>query len=416
MNPFPPRVLRSAVAALALAVGTVTALSVAGPAAEAGTITIKPTGSVIVTSNGNGHGHGMSQYGAYGAARQGRTYRQILAFYYPGTTLTTLPRTIVRVRLSGFPTTVTVQAEAHLTVTGNGGASLPVTGYKQYRLVASGSGFTLQRLGTAKGATWKTYRTGLPNRSEFWRNNAWSTRLYRADGTSTRFFGYVRAVRSGSSAYVVNRVGLDNYTAGVVASEIPTSWSAQAVNAQAVAARTYARYEVVHTPSGSEYDICDTTQCQVYNGRYSYDSSGQLMTWRSAYTPAVTATSNQVLQYKGQTIFSQFSASNGGYTASGGQPYLVSRKDTYDTMSLNPYIRDRTKVSARSLAAYFGLAKVTGLSVTKRDGHGSWGGRVLAGTVKGVGSNGKARTVSVTGFDLQYAFGIGTTMFTVAPA
>jgi hypothetical protein len=39
---------------------------------------------------GWGHGWGMSQYGAYGAARKGLTWRQILAFYYPGTRLSTM--------------------------------------------------------------------------------------------------------------------------------------------------------------------------------------------------------------------------------------------------------------------------------------------------------------------------------------
>ena len=42
-----------------------------------------------LTGHGYGHGHGMSQYGAQGAALQGLTHRQILAFYYPGTTLGT---------------------------------------------------------------------------------------------------------------------------------------------------------------------------------------------------------------------------------------------------------------------------------------------------------------------------------------
>jgi hypothetical protein len=39
---------------------------------------------------GWGHGWGMSQYGAYGAARQGLTWKQILSFYYPGTRLSTM--------------------------------------------------------------------------------------------------------------------------------------------------------------------------------------------------------------------------------------------------------------------------------------------------------------------------------------
>ena len=44
-------------------------------------------GVLRLTGHGYGHGHGMSQYGAQGAALQGLTYQQILAFYYPGTTL-----------------------------------------------------------------------------------------------------------------------------------------------------------------------------------------------------------------------------------------------------------------------------------------------------------------------------------------
>lgn len=40
------------------------------------------------TTKGYGHGVGLSQYGADYFARQGMTYDQILAHYYPGTTLT----------------------------------------------------------------------------------------------------------------------------------------------------------------------------------------------------------------------------------------------------------------------------------------------------------------------------------------
>lgn len=39
---------------------------------------------------GFGHGVGMSQYGALGLAKAGKTYRQILQHFYPGTTLTAL--------------------------------------------------------------------------------------------------------------------------------------------------------------------------------------------------------------------------------------------------------------------------------------------------------------------------------------
>ena len=39
------------------------------------------------TTKGYGHGVGMSQYGAHAMALTGKTYREILAWYYPGTSL-----------------------------------------------------------------------------------------------------------------------------------------------------------------------------------------------------------------------------------------------------------------------------------------------------------------------------------------
>lgn len=47
--------------------------------------------SFLISGRGFGHGLGMSQWGAYGMAKQGYTYNQILQHYYQGATLTTLP-------------------------------------------------------------------------------------------------------------------------------------------------------------------------------------------------------------------------------------------------------------------------------------------------------------------------------------
>ena len=41
----------------------------------------------MLSGGGYGHGVGLNQYGALGQAKANRTYRDILAFYYPGTTL-----------------------------------------------------------------------------------------------------------------------------------------------------------------------------------------------------------------------------------------------------------------------------------------------------------------------------------------
>jgi peptidoglycan hydrolase-like amidase len=119
-----------------------------------------------------------------------------------------------------------------------------------------------------------------------------------------------------------------------------------------------------------------------------------------------------VLQYRGAVIFAQFSASNGGWTVGGGQPYLVAKRDPYDNAtSGDPYLNYRKKVSVASVASHFGLKKVTRIVVTRRDGNGTWNGRVLAGYVAGTDRSGKAKQVKATGYDFQAGFGIGTTWF-----
>lgn len=404
-----------------LRVAAVTVLTMAGAAvpmvaaadsAPAGGVSLSATGSVLVQMRGNGHGHGLSQYGARGAAIAGRSYQQIVAFYYPGTTLKKLIATSIRVRLSGAGTTTDVFAAPKLVLTGVPGA-LPTAGVSRYRLIAdSGTGLTLQRLNSAKASTWTTWKTGLPNRAEFHRSDGGVVRLHEAGGASTSYYSYLRTVRgqrTGATGGVltVNRVGLDSYTAGVVPREMPSSWQPAAVNAQAVAARSYGRYGVEH-PQSADYDICDTTSCQVYGGHAHYNSHGSLL-W-SGYGPAATATSNQVLQYQGATIFSQFSASNGGWSVDGGQRYLAARADPYDTSSSgDPYLMYSKVVTVASLARYWGFAKLTRITIATRDGHGAWGGRMTSGYADGTDRAGKAKRVRMDGFGLQAALGIGTT-------
>jgi SpoIID/LytB domain protein len=414
-HPSRPALRRAAtLAAVAVAAGSMaTGLAPgAGAVRVAEKVTVGKATTLTVSYRGNGHGHGMSQYGARGAARAGLSYQQILAFYYPGTKLVTLPKKRIKIKLAGTGRTTTIAARDHTVLTGVKGY-LPTKGVRKYRLIAgAGTSITLQKLGTARGSKWTTVRTGLPNRAEFHRN-AKLTRVYESDGQSTDYYGFIRAVRSGNRVYTVNRAMLDNYVAGVVPREMPAGWERQALDAQAVAARTYAANALANS-SNRDYDICATTMCQVYGGQRHYDTDGTLL-W-TAYPPAAHDTSYRILTYAGRPAFAQFSASNGGWTVTGGQPYLVAKADPYDTTrrSFDPYIGASEKVKVTTVARYFHLAKLTSITVTSRDGHGTWKGRVLAATVTGTDSKGKARTVAADGFDLQAAFGLGTTWLKVA--
>ena len=367
--------------------------------------------SLTVTWRGNGHGHGLSQYGARGAATAGLTYRQIIAFYYPHTTLVKRAQPSIRVLLAGFGSATTVAAWTGTSVTGVAG-TLPTTGIARYRLVADAhSGLTLQQLGSAPGSKWTNYRTGLANRAAFSRGAGHSVRIFAPDGTSNYYRGAIRAVRTtttGTGAVdSVNVVGLERYTAGVAPREMPASWARAAVDAQAIAARTYAQYAIDH-PRNRDWDICDTTACQFYGGNAYLDAAGHTV-WRDDVT-GVSDTSQLVAEYRGSAIFAQFSASNGGWTVAGGQPYLVTEADPYDTAaSGDPYLTMTHTVSLASLARTYGLSTITRI-VTTGDGDGAWGGRTTAASVYGVRS-GKAVRVRTTGSGLADAVGAWTDWF-----
>lgn len=123
---------------------------------------------------------------------------------------------------------------------------------------------------------------------------------------------------SGSTMTAVNVIDLEEYLYGVVPSEMPQSYEKEALQAQAVAARTYAMTKLgAHTGSG--YQLCDGTNCQVYKG-YSNEAAST--------TAAVEATAGEILCYNGSPIEAVFSASTGGYTEnsenvwSAAVPYL----------------------------------------------------------------------------------------------
>ncbi len=133
----------------------------------------------------------------------------------------------------------------------------------------------------------------------------------------------------------VNKVTLDEYVQGIIASEMPAGFPSQALNAQAVLARTYAlKHLGKHKTYG--YDLCDTQNCQVYGGVLAETAAGNA---------AVEETFGQVLTYHNKPIEGVFSANCGGATQSAKDagwnetPYLntVSDYQEFDFEKLEPY-------------------------------------------------------------------------------
>ena len=136
-----------------------------------------------------------------------------------------------------------------------------------------------------------------------------------------RYRGRLQLMPQGGQLQVVNHVPLETYLPSVVGSEMPASWPLEALQAQAVAARTYALK--ARKPSGP-FDVQATTASQVYKGVEAETPSTHA---------AVQATRGLVLTYNNALIDAVFHSSSGGSTESSGDlwprqlPYLVSVPD-----------------------------------------------------------------------------------------
>jgi stage II sporulation protein D len=371
-------------------------------------------GVLAVRGHGYGHGHGMSQYGAYGAARRGLSASRILAFYYPGTALATQSEPSLRVlvaedtdgRTEVLPAArLAVSTPAHpapvTVVTSVRGR--PVT---RWRTVAvSGSTVALQYLTD----TWRTATIGgtsTHSSVDVVPGSSGTVRLVL--GTVAREYrGRVRAVPSathsrGPTARTIVVTTVGNYLRSVVPSEMPGSWPAPALQAQAVAARTYARFDAASRSTTSPYDTCDTTSCQVFRGVADYTLTGSRIRGVEypASTAAVTATTGRVLTYRGRLAFTQFSASNGGWSTAGGQPYLRAFADRYDGVVPSTGHSWTDTIRSSSLDKAFGVGALRSVDLV-RDGHGEWGGRVLS-----VVLHGRTATRTVTGSQFAAAAGL----------
>ena len=131
-------------------------------------------------------------------------------------------------------------------------------------------------------------------------------------------------------------LSIDEYLYGVVSAEIPVSYHLEALKAQAVAARTYTLYQIIHS-SGKhgEADICDdSTCCQAWISKEDrlarWDENEATSNW-DKITRAVDSTQGQIITYKNEPIDAFFHSNSGGITETannvwGGSnfPYLQS--------------------------------------------------------------------------------------------
>jgi stage II sporulation protein D len=263
----------------------------------------------VVSGGGWGHGVGMPQYGAMGQASEGRTYKQILAYYYSGTQLGTASSRWLRVLLAAGRSSLKLGSEGPFTIQGAVGPRHRIEGGKLEL------GTTLRFEGSDGPVVPRPPLVLRPLKG----------------GTLTlggnAFRGRFEVHRKGTRLSVINVVPLDAYLQGVVPSEMPFGWPTEALKAQAVAARTYALGRVV---KNKPYHLVSDVRDQVYRG-----VAGETPRTNAA----VRATAGKVVLYGGSLATTYYFSSSGGKTANAADvfgfavPYLVSKPDPWDEVS-----------------------------------------------------------------------------------
>ena len=212
---------------------------------------------------------------------------------------------------------------------------------------------------------------------------------------------------------VVNTLPIEQYLYGVVGKEMPSSWHIEALKAQAVAARTYALYNM-NKHQSDDYDVCATTDCQVYGGRES-ETAGVI--------EAVDGTSGQVIMAQEKLIAAYFHSSSGGYTENSEnvwntyESYLRGVVD-YDQKS--PQYKWEKKLTPTQLqgaldkAGYTKIGAIKAIELaplTKTPMHTTERG--VSGRVKVIKFIGSTGSVQLTGEQVRKILDLKSTLFDV---
>ena len=110
--------------------------------------------------------------------------------------------------------------------------------------------------------------------------------------------GRLRLIPESGGLRVVNHVGLETYIGAVVGAEMPSSWSLEALRAQAVAARSYALAHMAR-PANRHWHLGDTTRWQAYKGLSSSNERTR---------QAAASTAGMILSYQGAIVESLYAA------------------------------------------------------------------------------------------------------------
>jgi SpoIID/LytB domain protein len=311
----------------------------------------------------------MSQWGAYEGAALGKSYSDILQFYYQGATLSTMsnPAQDITVRLTYSPTS---------------GPPSNAIAFYQVVLTAVGSSVTFSSsaasqtlpAGTSSTIIWsggKAFIAGWAQPLDYVQMSPTSSagrvriQITATNGAAQQayreYWGRIRLDPDSTGLEVRNTLSMDKYVGDI--NEVPASWPAEAVKTQAVAARSYALAQ-----TGTMYD---DTRSQCYRG---YISNGAVAE-DSRRVSAATATSGKYMSYGGKVLTTYYSADSGGYICnrpwtSVMSPPFVAKADPWSAAAPSPnksWSYTITQQAMNNALSGLGVGSVVSLSVASRD-------------------------------------------------
>ncbi len=387
---------------------------VTGPAPDPGA-TLRAPGTFTFFGSGWGHGLGMSQWGAYGLAQQGWNHTRILEHFYSGTNVvneTTLPKTItvgltagnsvISLHAVGGPVSILTGDPETGTLIGQ------VPGGKTWTVHAVADGY---KIVDANGALVGGAPVGGPSLDLFATYVSSGARVTIPQAGASYDRGYIQVEMTGAPTSrvmkVVLPIALEDYLLGI--GEMPSSWPMQALEAQAVAARSYAVYKMQHYPlqSACGCDVVDGANDQTYIG-WNKSSGPDGARWVSA----VQATASEAVEYQHAVADTFFTASDGGHTEDiqvqwgtpqSSYPYLTGVCDPGEASAPgDPWLNWSKTLSADAVTSALGLGGQ--LQTVSRFGAGKRGTSGRVDTITAYGTNGKS--ASVSGADLRARLGL----------
>ncbi len=392
---------------------------------------------VTLDGHGNGHGIGMSQWGALGyAVDDGWDAERILAHYYGGTVAGTFDSGVLSVRLTALDEgqTSVVQPRGHAVVAADPLArtwtsvvarevsegTYRVWGTSTAACPASDANLDDPALGWTVVLDAATAQVVIDTQTDVTATSDVDELLAVCEPTGMvrSYRGQIRAANgTAGENRTVNDVPMEHYLRSVVPAEMSSTWGPlgggrgqQALMVQAVAARSYASVQTRY----SYAKTCDTQACQVYlgAGRRAGPTGAPTINEKPETDLAITATAGHVRRVGsagGPVANTMFSSSSGGYTAPSTSPGFPAVIDEGDDIAANGHHNWTVQIPIATIEqAWPQVGRLTDLIVTKRNGLGDFGGRVVSAVVIGT-----AGQVTVTGDDVRKALNLRSNWFAV---